>query len=56
LKKRGREERRAGVKLDYEYEYEREDDRKREANVIENGAKRRALSKSTASSGTGVDF
>jgi hypothetical protein len=33
LKKRGREDKKGGVKLDYEYEYEREDDRKKEANV-----------------------
>jgi hypothetical protein len=57
LKKRGRDqEKRGGVKLDYEYEYEREDGRKKESNVSSVGAKRRAVSKSTAGSGKSIDF
>jgi hypothetical protein len=42
--------------LDYEYEYEREDGRKKESNVSSVGAKRRAVSKSTAGSGKSIDF
>lgn len=57
LKKRGKDQdKKGGVKLDYEYEYEREDERKKEANISSNGSKRRAISKSTAGSDKSINF